>query len=224
MLTIIHKTVRHASGLLFLFLVACTGGVTPTAEIISLTPKNSEYNVRIESDIRAEFHAAPASEGDLQKINIKAEGSTMFISGAHRVDSNSLVFTPSKPLEYSTVYNCEILSGFRTEDGAELYSSMAWSFMTENDPLVGSWDFVSGQSYNGAYVIFHNSGVYDESNGTVFFSFAYAWTRESHDTIIIYRQTAAPVTVYVSFNEDRSVLTLTWNTYSGENSVTYKRR
>lgn len=96
------------------------------------------------------------------------------------------------------------------------------------DPIIGTWDWQSGtgysQSWGYGYINFLPSGAYDESNGTIFTSWAYSWRRESDSVISINRSTAGPLTVHTTFSEDKNTLNLQWSTSTSSFSVNYHRR
>lgn len=93
------------------------------------------------------------------------------------------------------------------------------------DPLVGTWDWQSGsRGYAGSYIIFQPSGVYDESNGTIFFNWAYSWHREDDSVITIQRSSAGPLTVNTTLSPDQKTLNLSWSNNNTSYSVNYQRR
>lgn len=210
---------------LAIILLACNEEkISPALSIESVTPTNAEENISVDTGISIHFNQQPSASGLQDFITVKQHDLPLNVSGAYDVDANIITFTPFESLAYGKIYTCEVKAGLTAPEGGALAESFTWSFVTEDDPLIGTWDYVSGESYAGAYIIFHPSGSYDESNGTIFFSWAFNWKRESKTEITISRSTAGPLTVYPTFNEDKSTLTLQWNTYGTQHSVTYQRR
>ena len=108
-----------------------------------------------------------------------------------------------------------------TSDAWDITQDTSYVNVENIDPLVGTWDWVSG--YGHGYIIFHSSGVLDESNGIIWASFAYQWQRESESVITIQRQTSGPLTVTVTITNDDD-LQLEWTVNGTLRTANYKRR
>lgn len=108
-----------------------------------------------------------------------------------------------------------------TSDAWDITQDTSYVNVENIDPLVGTWDWVSG--FGHGYIIFHSSGVLDESNGIIWASFSYEWQRESESVITIKRLTSGPVTVTVTITNDDD-LQLEWTVNGTLRTANYKRR
>ncbi len=112
------------------FLCGCNPEPAPAAlSIVSINPSADATDVEIETAISAVF----SEEIDVNTVHSQSFAVTsplVTIEGTLDVQSDTVTFTPSAPLENDTPYMVTISTHVRSLSGTTMYSPYCWSFTT----------------------------------------------------------------------------------------------
>ncbi len=142
--------------------------------LLYTSPANTATNIEVDAVISATF-SEPIDSVTVNATNFIINNG---LSGNYSLSGNTIYFTPSDSMIYSTTYSCQLTTGLTDSVGNNLASAFSWSFTTEPDPATTLPTVVSVTPFNNATNIYGDAVItatfskeIDEStlNGTSFY-------------------------------------------------------
>ena len=115
--------------LMVLAYIILRGGNIPLNPTL-IEPPPSASNVSVTSPIRVQFDHQVATEASELTLNIASAGASGQLSGALRVQGDTITLTPDSPWAPSTTFTVTLAAGVTGAAGEQLAEPLIWRFQT----------------------------------------------------------------------------------------------
>src|SRR6185369_14101445 len=111
----------------------------PIPTVSATTPAASAVGIERKATVTASFSAA-MSPTTINATTFTVMKGTTAVPGTVTYSGTTATFTPTSPLDASSVYTATISSGAKSSSGVALGTDMVWSFTTVGLPVAGTSD------------------------------------------------------------------------------------